>query len=76
MKCNLCLILTKRFLTLLKPSDKMFVEGALVRENVRGFVRGFRKMETSKTNTAQETWLRRRVQIIEAGICALSDRRE
>jgi hypothetical protein len=25
-KCNLCLILTKSFLTLLKLSDKMFVE--------------------------------------------------
>jgi hypothetical protein len=76
MKCNLCLILTKNFPTLLKLSDEMFTEGALVRENVRGFVHRFRKMETSETITAQETWLRRRVRIIGTRICALSDRCE
>jgi hypothetical protein len=58
MKYNLCLILTKNFLTLLKPSDKMFAEGALVRENVREFVHNFRKMEILVGLTTRETWLR------------------
>jgi hypothetical protein len=52
----------------------MFAEGALVRENVRGFVHSFRKTGTSEDLTTQETWFRRRVRTIGAGICAHSDR--
>jgi hypothetical protein len=42
---------------MLKPSGEMFAEGALVCENIRGFVHCFRKMEASKDLAAQETWL-------------------
>jgi hypothetical protein len=54
-KYYLCLILTKNFLTLLKPLGEMFAKEALARENICGFVHSFRKTRTSEDLTIQET---------------------